>query len=714
MAWEKVEAAQTLSSDQGIPDNHVITVRERRISIDFPTLIQNNISTDTITLDLDSEWNGISPVIIIGPKGSEVEIAWHGDAVKIPAQLMAEVGGIDVSVMGYDSTGAVRLVTVAANSAFTVVASGAFDGVAPEETAPTLLGQLIAAADDATQATKAANTATTEAKTATSAANTATTNANNATMAAKAATEAANTATNTVNSVVAQLPLPDGNVPKKTISGHVVTTDEAYAAPPVSVKVHGNTRQNLWETKSGTAGGVTVQENEDGSITLSGTITAVSAISLNTYVLKPGTKYTLSIDSVPSATAVENEGFYVGVNNSYRFALGANKTITFTTPDPITVADFGFMFDSSKLIGSQVSGTYHLMLNEGATAAPWCPPGLASVSELTLVTAGKNLLSGNIINGAGFTFSEQADGSITVTGQGNGDGLWHVAYGNFKLKPGTYTISEIKSNPESDSFSLLKIYGQKSNLKDGHFTFTVESENDEWRLGFMGSHNFISGTNYKFQIEVGSVATEYEPPQRTTTTVDLQGNEVCGVSEDAKDVLKVDSAGAKSISHATGKIVIDGTSSWGRENSNWDALCFFAQLSDVKFPKNESTFTKTLMLCDKLRCDMGVSTLVRSGRCGANITAVNGQACVYVNLTGVSGVSDLETFKTWLNDNPLTLVYESEEYETTVPGTIELPTLPAPNLTAWADTNIPTDIELEYIRDINIVLGRIESAIAAK
>lgn len=40
------------------PFLHTITVVDRVVSVDKPELVQNNIKTETVTLNLDSEWEG--------------------------------------------------------------------------------------------------------------------------------------------------------------------------------------------------------------------------------------------------------------------------------------------------------------------------------------------------------------------------------------------------------------------------------------------------------------------------------------------------------------------------------------------------------------------------------------------------------------------------------------------------------------------------------
>lgn len=147
--WRSVVRPATLAQVVGdIPDVHVISVRERRVTVDYPTIIQHNVNTDTIELDLDGEWDGMSVVLVLGPCGGAMELAWHGEPLTLPSALAEDTGGIDVSVVGYSADGDTRLVTVAAPSLLNVIKSGCTVGEAPAEETPDLIGQLLDAAAD--------------------------------------------------------------------------------------------------------------------------------------------------------------------------------------------------------------------------------------------------------------------------------------------------------------------------------------------------------------------------------------------------------------------------------------------------------------------------------------------------------------------------------------------------------------------------------------
>lgn len=149
--WASFSSLMGRSSEEGLPDNHVVTVTERSLSVDIPELIQNNIKTDTVTLELDAEWEGISPVIIFECADADYQVQYEGAATHIPQAVMKSTGSVGLSVCGYDDTGEIRLVTKAAPSTFTVVASGSFIGEISEDDV-SLLGQILAAAEAARDA----------------------------------------------------------------------------------------------------------------------------------------------------------------------------------------------------------------------------------------------------------------------------------------------------------------------------------------------------------------------------------------------------------------------------------------------------------------------------------------------------------------------------------------------------------------------------------
>lgn len=145
--------------NEEFPFLHTITVVDRVVSVDKPELVQNNIRTESVTLNLDSEWDGLSCLINIGNDDNPVSLIWSGQPVIIPAELMTDTGTLDVSVVGYGDNGAVRAVTKKADAMLVVAASGYVHDDNPVPDPTTILGQLVEAADNANEAADNANEA---------------------------------------------------------------------------------------------------------------------------------------------------------------------------------------------------------------------------------------------------------------------------------------------------------------------------------------------------------------------------------------------------------------------------------------------------------------------------------------------------------------------------------------------------------------------------
>lgn len=145
-----------------IPDNHKITVRERGCSVDFPTLIQHNVKTDTITLDLDGEWDGLNVILIIGScaiEGDAEKFIWNGTPITVPSKFTETVRTIDISVNGYSRDGEMRLVTKKAAGLLNVVPGGCVAGGNPTPDVVDFMGQLLEAGRGASEAAQKAENA---------------------------------------------------------------------------------------------------------------------------------------------------------------------------------------------------------------------------------------------------------------------------------------------------------------------------------------------------------------------------------------------------------------------------------------------------------------------------------------------------------------------------------------------------------------------------
>lgn len=220
MTWRKASVpkkntpmrAAVLADQNEIPDNHALTVRDRVLSTDLERIVQNNVKTDTVTLDLDGEWDDCTVYVTFNDETARSgpwSLEWKGQPLTIPSAIGAVVGPVAVSVVGYGSDGELRLVTEAAPSLLDVVKSGYVEIVDDNEENKDILSQMVAAGKKAEDAAEAADAAATSATSAASSANSAAATANGA---AEDATAAAQNALNIANSIASIEPPSDDEV----------------------------------------------------------------------------------------------------------------------------------------------------------------------------------------------------------------------------------------------------------------------------------------------------------------------------------------------------------------------------------------------------------------------------------------------------------------------------------------------------------------------
>lgn len=542
------------SADPGeeFPFLHTITVVDRVVSVDKPELVQNNIKTETVTLNLDSEWEGLSTVINIGNE-RPVPVIWSGEPVVIPAELMTTVGSLDVSVVGYGNDGGIRAVTKQAQSIFNVVASGFVedDEAVPDPT--TILGQLIQAADNANQAADRFNQAsegiegigpaiekvqaseanakqseTNAASSAESASQSASTSSTSAEAARTSETNAAASATAAQQAVdgfglevgttttgepgtdaaveiqktgtkyTANFTIPRGdvgpagvneNVPLGTASGIVARATDAYPALPRKVQVHGHTVENLWPEVNASSNGITVSV-DSGVINVTGTASARVAIPSVVGSLSPGDKITISVNKTDSNVTFD---LYAYKSGSYVSSIAGINGIA---SDSGEIPADGFDEIRAYVIveqGVTVDWSGMVMLVKGDTVPDvFVPSGVHTVEPTKLVAAGKNI------------YDESYAELTPYWGRGefdeNGDLL-------------IYSNSDV-----INGYSAFRIVSQEFQLPEGDYVISASIPNipntelnvydESNKNAIVSSHNaYPSPTTIKVKIEPDTICT---------------------------------------------------------------------------------------------------------------------------------------------------------------------------------------------------------------
>lgn len=137
------------------------TVRQRKIYVKAPiTVIRNGVNVDTLILDMDDEWQEMTSIVCVLTNGDTAKQLMHtfGQPLLVPWELLVSTGTLILSVTGY--VGEEKIMTTAkSDTGWNIVQNGPATGTDPTPATPTLLQQVLAAANSATSAATAANEA---------------------------------------------------------------------------------------------------------------------------------------------------------------------------------------------------------------------------------------------------------------------------------------------------------------------------------------------------------------------------------------------------------------------------------------------------------------------------------------------------------------------------------------------------------------------------
>lgn len=435
--------------------------------------------------------------------------------------------------------------------------------------------------------------------------------------------------------------------------------------------VYGNTRQNLWVNPSGTGNGVTVTANADGSLTVSGTATGTAVIQVISYVLRPDGKYTLSIDKIVSSASFcgASVEWYKDGTPVSNIIIGDGSTLsrTFTIPSGTEYCMLRFRVPS----GTTISGTYRVMLNEGSEPEPWCPPGINGVGELSIVTAGKNLLPPVSEWSACGNYERYIENPFPIGTQlvgrygGNPSGL----SGNVRM--------EFREDYASDVYSVPITRWSSTSTVGPPVTVTARDR----YICLISAENAAAYFNQmQVQLERGSTATAYEPPNITTTP--LPEVELRSLPNGTCDELVIKADGTCEVERETYKYTATGEESVSYSNG----VASFG----TSIPFTWVSGSSTQICCDKLPTLQPTAAIS-----GCLVATVGGNVYIYFNVAGET--TDVDTAKAWLASNTPTFVFIRNK--TTEPQTpVTLPDLASPDYTVYATSDIPAEIETEVVK----------------
>lgn len=429
---------------------------------------------------------------------------------------------------------------------------------------------------------------------------------------------------------------------------------------------------------------------KDGVITLNGTATSTSFITINLEKLKSGT-YSMSANN-------EQVVGSTNINNDFASYRLANRNTAETLQDCVfgkknSTANFIISNDINInfTIRTAANLTYNNFvikpqLEEGLIVHDYVPYGS---NYLQLENKSKNILPHSLSQGSWNTTS-------TNTRVAN--------YSNILIKSGTYTFSTdidltnyvVWIGTSTQKFPHLNwniINEIKSWSAIEKITFTIEKESYFLVMYRKKDDSTITPDeikNIKQQLKIGSEAGEFEPYQKKIINIDLKGNNLCSNKDKTiKDELVIENGRAKIIKKYD-EYVFTGNERFVREIKS-GLFCVNTQIKKMIRLSNRNI--------NQMNSHFFNSTKDVVGGCFNYLTAL------YMFPT--SDITSTDEFKARLKSlydsgNPVKVQYQLAEPEVVDLGKVDFELLEG-NSTLNLEEDLKSNMSIKYYNDSTVV-----------
>lgn len=249
----------------------------------------------------------------------------------------------------------------------------------------------------------------------------------------------------------------------------------------------------------------------------------------------------------------------------------------------------------------------------------------------------------------------------------------------------------------------LSIYAGKASVTSASCAY-LRYEFDESVKG--DSEKLVEGSAHA-QLERNSTATEYKPYTSQSLAFNLPAEHpyLAKLPDGTADTIEVDEAGNVELVARVAKVVLDGSQSFTTyQNGNIDTYYETAQPIGSGVVNVEQWGG----MFDRFET--------------ANPYSYGSRVCAYAfaNTNGTlfrirpsETFADTSAFVDWLKENPVTSYYCDTEPKTYQLGRIDMPKAQDSIVNVWTEAEVTPNTGIEYVRDVNIVVAHLESAIAS-
>ena len=642
---------------------HTIKVRGRRASIDDRMLVQGTVGEDVLALDLDEEWDGfVVTVAFKWQHDSSIVAKQVEGGYEVPWECNQHPGKVLVAIEGALGGKVMRHATI--DYPMVVLPSEDAGGAAPSD--PTV-GELRQAYEDAKTATESAAEAAGIAKAAASAASsqaeTAKQSAASADAAADAAREAAVDVKRRADS--GEFKGEKGDPGPKLTFADLTEADKAELQKPAT-------------DAAATANAAAKAANDAADAANTANDAADAANTAANQAVSDAR------DAIAEVKATEAKLYPAAENILVGSETGA-------------VAHVDDAFDGSTLRKITVEGA----CKQDGIPSPESPKPITVIEHPAVKVVGRNL----------WPF---ASSYTSIEGHQN-------EFVNdktpFAILPGAYTFSAAGSLGNTDAplfgytatgkrIQLFRIFRNVTNPK---YSFTVtEPITSVYFISNAADSN--TGTISSIQLERNSTATEYKPHTSQTLTFILPAEHpyLAKLPDGTADEITVDEEGnVELVARVARRVLttcftVSSSASQPGEDGTMNYVLIVEGAEDVKVANAAAC------ICTRFK-DGGTTKNSDTIRRGAG----NGLCYIYTSNAAIIGDGTTQHVTEWLAANPTEILYEVAEPTRYPLGKIDMPKAQDSIVNVWTDAEVTPNTGIEYVRDVNIVVANIESAIAS-
>lgn len=313
-------------------------------------------------------------------------------------------------------------------------------------------------------------------------------------------------------------------------------------------------------------------------------------------------------------------------NFSFTFNSGENTSfwISFNGWNSTTEGTTNTIFDNIQLEEGTTATDYEPY---GVMPSPDYPSPIESITEISVTVTGKNLFDkDNATTQVGYF---RPNGAINNGGDSTITTSYTSILPNTDMTISGLTLEWICFYDKNKNF-IERVSGTLKTFNKNAYYIRIQAPTNVFDLS-------------KIQLEKGQ-ATDYEPFKSNSLAINLQGNELCSLSNGTKDELVIENGRAKIIKRI-GKVVLDGGESWRKAQIGTTGKYYFT------FPPNwgQQTTNGKLLYCDYF---------VPSNTWSEQVVGMWLDTNMIIKTQGsLDNTEDLTSFKTWLSTHNVEVYY---------------------------------------------------------